>query len=416
MILIASGISSADTADSASGIATDLIGMGSIEAGQVVRGESQGGDVTLNRVWYQRAYMHLGFRAAIDGRIDVAFVGEAIVHYSWTQSKDFLDNDVLKYLFYPHHAEGSYFFGEKEAPLLRIGVGIFPFKYNQDVRNLGEYLYRTGTYPPVISSEFDFPLARLAGLHLSSTPVPSLNLNVLFTSESQVLPFNDWGISVLGDYTFAKAFTLGAGVFFSHLLSVTDTCTTPHNPTNLALMDSRTTDSIFYSFRGTKMMGRVCFDPKIFFPTDIFGKNDLKLYSEAAVIGLKNYPRFYNELQRRIPVMVGFDIPTFKLMDVLALEVERYTWNWPDSYTSSLFNGQVPQPDKVPGYDPKQNELKWSVYARKHLNKTFCIIGQVAYDHTRLESNAFINFGAYFGDAMHKHGDWAWMLKTQFDF
>ena len=417
MVLITTGLCPADNADSNSGIQTKLIGMGSIEAGQVVRGESQGGDMTLNRVWYQRTYMHLGFNAKINDRTDFTFVGEAMVHYSWTQTKDFLNDDVLQYLFYPHDVEGIFYFGAKEKPLLRIGVGIFPFKYNPDVRNLGEYLYRTGTYPPVIASEFDFPLARLTGLRLSSTPIDSLNLDVLVTSESQVLPLNDWGVSVLGDYTFAKAFTIGAGVFFSHLLSVYDSCTTPKKPPdNLVPLDSTNGDTIYYTFKGTKVMARLGFDPKVFIPLEIFGTNDLRVYSELTVIGIKNYPKYYKELWRRIPVMVGFDFPTFKILDVLALELEWYKWNWPDSYTNGLFNEQIPTPDKVLGYDPKQNEFKWSVYARKHLNKTFSIIGQVAYDHIRLESNSFINFGAYFGDAMHKHGDWAWILKTQFDF
>lgn len=409
------GICSAFASDDDAAIKTKLIGMGSIEAGQVVQGESQGSNLALQKVWYQRSYMDLGFDAVIDNRFEFAFVGEALVHYSWTQSKDFLDDNVLQYLFYAHHVEGSYYLGKRETPYLRIGVGVFPFKYNPDVRNLGEYLYRTGTYPPVIANEFDFALARLAGVRLSSTPIDSLNLNLLLTTESQVLPLADYGISVLGEYTIARAFTIGAGVFFSHLLSVNENNTTPKKSSNLAEVTSAN-DSIYYTFRGTKVMGRLAFDPKVFFSLPIFGKNDLRLYSEATLIGIKNYAVYYNELWRRIPVMVGFNLPAFKILDVLSLELEWYKSNLPNSYTNSLFNGQVPQPDVVPGYDPKQNELKWSVYAQKHLGKTFSIIGQVGYDHMRLESNAFIRFGTYFGDAMHNHGDWAWALKTQFDF
>ncbi len=398
------------------GLKTKLVGMGSIEAGQVVQGESQGSDMALQKEWYQRLYMDLGFDGSIGTTFDFCFVGEALVHYSWTQSKDFLADNVLQYLFYPHHMEGSYSLRWNENPVLRIGIGVFPFKYNPDVRNLGEYLYRTGTYPPVISNEFDFPLARLTGLRLSSTPIDSLNINFLFTTESQVLPLGDYGLSLLGEYTIGKAFTIGAGVYFSHLFSVNGNNTTPQKPSNLAPVDSLTNDSIYYSFQGTKVMARIAFDPKVLLPFHVFGKNDLRLYSEAAIIGLKDYPVYYNELWRRIPVMVGFDLPAFRTMDVLSIELEWYKWNWPNSYTNSLFNGQVPEPDVVPGYNSKQNEFKWSVYAKKHLGKTFSIIGQVAYDHLQLESNAFMQFGSYFGDAMHKHGDWAWVLKTQFEF
>jgi hypothetical protein len=98
-------------------------------------------------------------------------VGEAMVHYAWTQSKDLLDNLRPQYLFYPHDVEGTYSLGDMERPFLTLGFGVFPFKYNPDVRNLGEYLYRTGTYPPTMSNTFDFPLARLTGFRLMSTPI-----------------------------------------------------------------------------------------------------------------------------------------------------------------------------------------------------------------------------------------------------
>ena len=414
VVAIAS-ISFGEMSDSSGGT-TRLIGMGSLEAGQVVKGENQG-DKPIEKVWYQRTYMRIGFTASLDERTDVTFEGEGTVQYSWSQNPTFPNDLQPLYQFYPFDMEGCYAIGNIERPTLRIGVGIFPFKYNPDVRNLGEYLYRTGTYPPTMFNEFDRPFARLTGLKLTSTPVDSLNLTALFTSESQVLPFCDWGVSLLGDYTFAKAFTIGGGVFFSHLLSTNESYTTPKLPDNLAPIDSTNSDSIYYTFRGIKIMGRLTFDPKAFIPLDIFGKNDLKIYSEAAIIGLKDYPKYYAELWRRIPVMVGFDVPAFKLLDVLALEVEWYKWNYPNSFTDALFTGnQEPRPDNLlTGFDPKQNELKWSVYAQKRLGKRFSVVGQVAYDHFRLEANTYVQSDAYLGDAMHNHGDWSWILKCAFD-
>jgi hypothetical protein len=290
---------------------TKLVGMGSIEGGQVVKGESQGSDMTMEKVWYQRVYMHLGFTTIVNERTRISVVGEAMVHYAWTQSKDLLDNLRPQYLFYPHDVEGTYSLGDMERPFLTLGFGVFPFKYNPDVRNLGEYLYRTGTYPPTMSNTFDFPLARLTGFRLMSTPIESLHLCAMLTTESQVLPLQDWGVSALGDYTLARSITIGGGVFFSHLLSVNEHYTTPQTNINLAPMDSVNKDSIYYTFRGLKLMGRIAFDPKAFIPARIFGDNDLRLYSEVAAIGLKDYPSYYKELWRRVPVMVGFNVPTF---------------------------------------------------------------------------------------------------------
>ena len=265
----------ADASD-AQGIKTKLVGMGSLEAGQVVKGEPRGGANSLEKIWYQRVYMHIGFNAIINERTTLHVVGESMVHYSWTQSKDITDNLRPIYYFYPYDVEGTYSCGNSERPFLTLGFGIFPFKYNPDVRNLGEYLYRTGTYPPTMSSTFDFPLARLTGLKLSSTPMDSLNLCAMLTTESDVIPLQDWGVSLLGDYTFAKAFTAGVGIFLNHLLSVNEYNTTPKIPTNLDA------DSTYYTFGGTKLMGRVAFDPKAFITDHIFGDNDLRLYSEIA--------------------------------------------------------------------------------------------------------------------------------------
>ena len=390
-------------------IKTKLVGMGSLEAGQVVKGEPRGGENSLEKIWYQRIYMHIGFNATINDRTKVNVVGESMVHYSWTESKDITDNLRPIYSFYPYDLEGTYCWGNSERPLFMLGFGIFPFKYNPDVRNLGEYLYRTGTYPPTMTSEFDFPLARLTGFRLSSTPIDSLHLCAMLTSESDVIPLQDWGVSLLGDYTIMKAVTVGAGVFWSHLISVNEYNTTPKIATNLDA------DSVYYTFRGTKLMGRFAFDPKTFIPVNIFGENDLRLYSEIAVIGLTDYPPYYKDLWRRIPVMVGFNVPAFKLLDVFSVELEWYRWNYPNSYTANIWQNQAPLPDLDDNYDPQQNELKWSVYTKKQIGN-FSLIGQVAFDHMRLECNGFQNGGTYYGDAMHMHGDWAWIFKTQFDF
>ena len=70
-------------------------------------------------------------------------------------------------------------------------------------------------------------------------------------------------------------------------------------------------------------MARVCFDFKKFFNTNIFGDQDLKLYCEAAILGVKDYKLYYNNLVQRIPVMVGFNVPAFKILDLIAWRSNR---------------------------------------------------------------------------------------------
>jgi hypothetical protein len=409
-----------DSAD----VQTKIVGMGSFEAGEVVKGELNGSQNPITHNWFQRVYMDFGFEATINQRTELTFIGEGLAHYAGVQSKDILGNDVVQYLFYPHHIEGSYSFGQIEHPYLKIGVGVFPFKYNSDVRNLGEYLFRTGTYPPIIFNVFDFSAYRLMGLRFTSNPIDSLNLTAMLTTETQVTPLQDFSLSFLGSYTFIRSITVGGGVSLSHFFSVNNKYTTPVNPNNIYKIDTiissndTSYNKHYYTFQATKLMGRISFDPKVFIPLNIFGSNDLRLYSEVACIGLTDYPVYYTDISRRIPVMVGFNIPAFKQLDVLSLELEWYKWNYANSYTQSLFTSQLPLPDPITSksFNPNEQELRWSVYFRRFLGNGFSITGQIAYDHSRLESNVFNKDGFYYGDAMHNHGDWSWVIKTQFAF
>ena len=142
-------------------IKTNFVGRGVFEAGQFVKAESKGTSIPLNKTWYERVYLQVGFVSEVNKRTNLYFIGESQTRYSYFQTKDFLDDDRPFVFFYPHWAEISYSFGAIERPWLRMGAGVFPFKYNPDVRNLGEYLFRTGSYPPIMMSTFDFPLARL---------------------------------------------------------------------------------------------------------------------------------------------------------------------------------------------------------------------------------------------------------------
>ncbi len=79
-------------------------------------------------------------------------------------------------------------------------------------------------------------------------------------------------------------------------------------------------------------MARASFDIKGIFPMDFLGEEDLKIYGELAILGLKDYPGHYNDFSKRIPMMLGFNLPFFGLLnlflprftklDVLKLELE----------------------------------------------------------------------------------------------
>ena len=140
-------------------------------------------------------------------------------------------------------------------------------------------------------------------------------------------------------------------------------------------------------------MGRFSLDPLFFLKPDIMGQQDGKLYAEAGIIGLENYPIFYDDIMERIPVVIGFNIPTFKVLDVLSLEFEYFGNNYTNS-TLNLWQNHSPVPftggavpahvDSLNLYPYKtEDDIKWSIYAKKRINNFLEFSCQFASDHTQ---------------------------------
>ena len=173
-------------------------------------------------------------------------------------------------------------------------------------------------------------------------------------------------------------------------------------------------------------MGRVSLDFKGFLPsvvTDLLGPEDLKLYSEVAVLGWDNYPNVlpnggqaltygYTERYQRTPFTVGFNIPTFKILDLLNTEVEYLNSPYYNSIVGPFYL-MSPIPTSGP-FD--HTHLKWSVYTKKTIGTRMSIVAQVANDHIMPKSlNDDVAWNDY-TDVTLRHGDWWWNLRVRFDF
>ena len=96
-------------------------------------------------------------------------------------------------------------------------------------RILGEYLLRSEAYPTVIVTDFEFPLTRELGLHLSgSAGNPSIDLfgwDLMFTSETHTYPLLDGTVTGLVSNRLFDFFEIGAGASFQRLFPVSDDIT-----------------------------------------------------------------------------------------------------------------------------------------------------------------------------------------------
>jgi hypothetical protein len=406
----------------------NLGGYGYWEFGQIVRGEDYGGK--MDHQWTNRALLGVSLQANPSERLRLALSPEFKLYYPYPERRTAPVTQRPNNVAYINEMLGTYSIGDLERPLLQLSVGMFTYKYNPEVRNLGEYLFRTGTYPPYVITDFDFPMARLLGGRLTTRAVDNLRADILFTSEYQYYPLYDFSLTGIADYTIAGILNVGGGVMLARMFPADSKKTEPTDPLMYDNAQYITTDgdTAYYTFKATKLMGRISLDPKGLFPDlNIFGEVDLKLYAEAAVIGLKDHkvmpdsvfprPEYYGNILRRVPVMFGFNVPAFKVLDVLSVELEYFASGLPNDYRRVLYeNIPVPNITDPSSYSPgnyKELKWRWSFYAKKEVINGFSLTGQVAYDHLR---TTFQDGSTTNDEALHEKGHWYWIVKTGYEF
>jgi len=166
-------------------------------------------------------------------------------------------------------------------------------------------------------------------------------------------------------------------------------------------------------------------DLKKIIPSSIFGPNDLKLYFEVALLGVKNYPVFYEKAAERMPIMFGINLPGFRFLDLISVQGEYFNSPHVNSFYESI-NTNNATPEVVKGSDYllsgreykdglSKDNLSWSVLIKKELVKGLSMTVQAARDHVRMVSYA--TFAGPFldpNDVFYSKRDWYWMVQFGF--
>ena len=432
-------------------VKVELSGYAEMEFGQIMGGKHQaflfsdfsgeGKDEIKAPIWRHRTYAAVGVHATINDRLKIDVVPGLRLFYNTIpepyEKTNVNSNDQLlgKYFgAYIDEAAGRIKIGDLDDPLFEVGIGRFRYKYNQQARNLGEYLFRTGTYPGYFISQFDLAFARLSGFYLRSFLLDGrLSQDILLTMGTEIHPYHNWSLTYLVDADLGGFLNIGAGIMFANLIETEPDRVTPKTDMNSYM--NADGDTSYYTFKGVKPMGRLCFDPKRFFDTKIFGEEDLKIYAEAAILGVKDYKaymydvdtsvvpdtsyrNFYDNMKERIPIVIGFNFPAFKILDVLSIELEYCGGLYPNSY-DEIITAYNPQPFcELKGSATqelyKKDNWKWSIYARKTVLDGFTITAQAARDHIRTES--VHPKLADNEETLVRWNNWHWWLKLGFGF
>jgi hypothetical protein len=314
----------------------------------------------------------VGFGATIEDRTDVSVV---LAMMTWnslplTPGSPFTRMQSLGSNL--GHAYLAHRFGEAEMPWLTLKLGAFPYQYSSG-RNLGGRLFTSGTYPGTLTSNFwnpidgnDYGAQGLLGAFAFLDG--SLKLDATLFFEHGLEPHYDLSPGVVASYKIGEWAEIGAGAVFSHLIAWDDDAVTPKKRNNaylggqrlassewlkpgLEFTDTLIVDSTdarhgqevldrpdvpgakyltraengipnsqleYYTFKGTKAMGRLTITP-----FSLGGTRKASLYAEATLLGIKDYPFFYEKKAERLPVMFGMDLPMPGGFEVGA-EVEHY--------------------------------------------------------------------------------------------
>lgn len=376
----------------------------------------------------------------------------------------------------PTRAVAEYHFGDPKNPYLTLGSGMFMYKYNQDANDLGEYLYRSGAYPAYTVTG-GYVLVNSAAANVqgakASLSLGNLKADFLVTTETNLAPFYDWSLGGIVSYSIADGLLdLGAGVNLKRLFSVKQNRTSKsalangyftlggqnyttktdyyshqiefYNNNNnhvdsvkaaalQVLMDTvnaitspsridNKPEILYYTNAGILLMGRASLDLKKIMSSDLFGPQDLKLYSEIAVLGLKNYPVFYTKVTERMPIMFGINLPTFRLLDLLSVQGEVLRSPWLNN-TAQIANGTNPVPALPQAFDrvasknewndlATKDDWKWSILAKKKIGNFITISGQAANDHMRMVSSRYFYGPQYDHNEITVSSDhWYWMTQ-----
>jgi len=418
-----------------------LTGWGAVEMGQVVRGtydDGNGGEPLMLHRWIQKMTTLVGAEAKVNERMNLSLGVQFAYQFNtaFPAYSALLWEGAITYrsCFWLDRLYMDYQVLNGEYPL-KLQIGYFPFNYNDAVTNLGAYLFRTESYPTCIYTSFDFTDSRLLGLNLESTLFGVLRQNLLFTSEAERYPTQDFSLSYLVSASFLnKAVDIGGGVCAHRLFAVDPKRTSPKTLRGQATVETiskiENGDTTFYTFAGTKVMARATLDPKALLPSDIsdiFGKEDLKLYFEGAILGVKDWPSYdttasrtahYDVRSERTVGMVGLHLPTFKIFDVLAVEVEYFPSRYYSNFQYTVLK-QLPLP-VLPAYGvvdtTNAHRLKWSVYGSKKLGNNLRFVFQVARDHNRVTNSADDPKILYYADNFVNAREWYYIGKVVFGF
>lgn len=418
-----------------------LSGYGYYMFGQIVSGiyghEWERETTTINHYWLNTSLINLGVLSNtthwLTTKIELEFFVTYYLYGGSAMNKARYFRDYKTYL---PCVEGimHWNFEQPVISSLKIESGLLPYTINPEVKTLGNYLFRSTIHPPSVQNKKDYPWADFLG---GIAEVGLLNdkvfLSAMLASEFIYVPFFDFTPAFGLFYKPSEVIDIGGAIAFNHAIPAQgDTVITYSGGSN----DAEVT--IASKWQGTKLDFRIIFDPKpLFGSMDFIEKEELKIYTELAVLGLNDtlevdtsildrlksrdttelkditFPE--NSLLHRMPFMIGINLPTWKILDLLSFELEWFYSPYANDWFGEFADKEAiaRQPTFLEQWDNyiNRDNFKWAIHIRKSIGN-FETRAQFSRDHTiyRLGN---LQHGS-FEQTMKRPKDWHWFVEFRY--
>lgn len=178
-----------------------------------------------------------------------------------------------------------------------------------------------------------------------------------------------------------------------------------------------------YTFQGIKLMARASLDLRALLSLGGIRPGELRVFAEAAVLGVQDQPFYYDDVTSRIPLMFGLTLPSFGFLERASLQFEWFRNPWPDSKQKNYKFG-LPvwdlERDLYARYVQLRDEgvyaeddWKWSLNVVKTLAAGLRIEAQAANDHFRLRQ--WNEFDESYYPLTHRFGDWYYLVRIAWE-
>lgn len=207
-------------------------------------------------------------------------------------------------------ATGIYHFGARERKDLYLQFGYFPVKYNQNASNLGEYLFRSGTYPGLVFTGGPGSWSFVNGAHYMAQGARlhwdafdgALSQDFTLFFERDYSPMFDLTPSYLVNFKPGKVFEIGAGISYNHLIPMKPSQVRPKRDANhLVTFENLPANKAQYTVRNDNGVARLDTTRAEFAGGHLEGMwKDLEEsnYTDAAGISVLTAKRYTNTLWR----------------------------------------------------------------------------------------------------------------------